>query len=191
MIENITNNLQSYTTELSQHRSISAAQISMHSFSGNDGESSFSGDQVSLSYFKIEESITYSSAGSMQSTLDAAYDLLRSHVLDVFEKQGMDFTLAIDDKTIDLRELSQNEAKELIAEDGYFGVDQTSDRIVDFAKGISGNDPTRLDAILQGIEKGFNEALEAFGGWLPEISHTTYDTVLEKLNNWAREPQAV
>ena len=91
------------------------------------------------------------------------------------------------------RDLSEysicKDAQAMIAEDGYFGVEQTSDRIVDFAIGIAGGDPSRLDAILAGVEQGFNEALEAFGGWLPDISYQTYDAVLAKLDAWANGEQ--
>ena len=35
------------------------------------------------------------------------------------------------------------------------------------------------------IEKGFQEALDAFGGWLPDISYDTLDSVMAKLDEWA------
>ena len=187
MVEITQNSQLGYSASISQYRSVTSADFSYQSVS--DDKSGVTGEQVSLSYFNIEETATYTSIGSVQSAADTAYDLLRSYVFDVFEKQGLDFTFSIDDETIDIRELSQEDAQALIAEDGYFGVEQTSDRIVDFAKGIAGNDPSRIDAILQGIEKGFNEALEAFGGWLPDISYSTYDRALEKLDNWVNEPQ--
>ena len=178
-----------YSANATYSKTITGAQLSVGKYSG-DQNGGFAGEQVNFSYFKIEESATYSSTGSIQSAADAAYDLLRGYVLDVFEKQGLDFTFSIGDDEIDLRDLTQQDAQALIAEDGYFGVDQTSDRIVDFATGIAGNDPTRLDAILEGVERGFNEALEAFGGWLPDISHQTYDAVLAKLEAWANESEA-
>lgn len=188
MVHLIDNNQPNNTAGTSQYKSVTGAHFSMTSQAGKVN-SSFSGDQVNFSDFKIEENTTYNNIGSIQSVAEAAYGILRNYVLDVFEKQGMDFTLSIGDDEIDLRELTQGDAQALISEDGYFGVAQTSDRIVDFAIGISGNDPSRLEAILEGIERGFNEALEAFGGWLPEISHTTYNTVLEKLDNWVKETE--
>jgi hypothetical protein len=56
--------------------------------------------------------------------------------------------------------------------------------------GIAGGDHSRLDAIKEGVEKGFNEALEAFGGWLPDISYDTYDAVMNKLDTWAESNSA-
>lgn len=188
MIDIIDNSQFNYSTSSTHQRTVTGAHLSITNQSG-ENNGSFAGDQVSFSYFKVEESYTYSSAGSIQSATDAAYDLLRSFVIDTFEKQGMDFTLSIGGDEVDLRELTQQDAQELVAVDGYFGVEQTSDRIVDFATGIAGNDPTRLEAILEGVERGFNEALEAFGGWLPDISYQTYDAVMEKLDVWASETQ--
>jgi len=144
-------------------------------------------DSVQISY-QEEVSMTYSSsltlpAGESQDQ----FSLLRGLVTSMLKEQGIDFKVANGDQEIDISTISQEEATELIADDGYFGVDQTSDRIVDFAIAIAGGDPTRLDAIKEGVEKGFNEALDAFGGWLPDISYDTYDTVMNKLDDWAED----
>ena len=130
--------------------------------------------------------MTYSSTLTMESGEDQdQYSLLRGLVTSMLKEQGIDFKVANGDQETDISEITQKEATELIADDGYFGVDQTSDRIVDFAIAIAGGDPTRLDAIKEGVEKGFNEALDAFGGWLPDISYDTYDAVMNKLDTWA------
>lgn len=71
-----------------------------------------------------------------------------------------------------------------IAEDGYWGVEQTSDRILDFAKALSGNDPDKADLLLDAFKKGFEEATKSWGDKLPDISQRTYDAVVEKFNNW-------
>jgi len=147
---------------------------------------SFEKDRVTLS-FSSESILTYNRSLSIQGTLDDAYELLRSHVFDVFEKQGMDTKIATDNGEIDLEALSTEEAQDLVAEDGYFGVEKTADRIFKFATGIAGGDPARVDAIREGVEKGFKEALDAFGGWLPDISYDTYDTVMKKLDDWVAE----
>ncbi len=141
-------------------------------------------DKVSLSY-SSESALTYSSSMTLQGGKNDGYDLLRGLVMNMLNEQGIDAKVATDTGEIDLNSLSQEDAQALIAEDGYFGVDQTSDRIVHLATGIAGGDATRLDAIKQGVEKGFQEALDAFGGWLPDISHQTYDAVMKKLDEWA------
>ncbi len=143
-------------------------------------------DTVTLNSEQQEKSVTYSNVLTIQTGEDQdKYNMLRGLVANMLKEQGIELKVTAGDKEINLNEITQEEAVELIDEDGYFGVDQTSDRIVDFAIGISGNDPSRLDAIKEGVENGFNEALEAFGGWLPDISYDTYDAVMSKLDAWA------
>jgi hypothetical protein len=141
-------------------------------------------DQVNLTY-SSESITTYNKSMSLETQTGDGYNLLRGLVLNIFKEQGLDYTISTDDSVIDLSTLSQAEAQELIADDGYFGVEKTSERIFNFAVGMAGGDPSRIDAIREGVENGFQEALDAFGGWLPDISHDTYDTVMKKLDDWA------
>ena len=89
------------------------------------------------------------------------------------------------DFTVDAATKAQAEAD--IAEDGYWGVDQTSDRIVDFAKALTGGDPEKIEEMQEAFIKGFKMAEETWGGKLPEISQKTYDAVLEKFAAWKKE----
>ena len=130
---------------------------------------------------------TYCSPFSSGEIADKGYEILRKLVATLLGEQGANSVIAAADSEIDIGQISREEAAELIAEDGYFGVGQTSDRIVKFAIAAAGGDAGRLDAIKEGVEKGFNEALEAFGGSLPDISHTTFTAVTEKLDAWAAE----
>jgi len=142
-------------------------------------------DSVTINYHQ-EVSMTYESSLTIQTgdTQDQ-YNLLRGLVTNMLKEQGIDFKIANGDQTIDISEISQEEAVALVADDGYFGIEQTSDRIVDFAIAMAGEDTSKLAAIKEGVEKGFAEALEAFGGALPDISYDTYDAVMEKLDAWA------
>lgn len=146
----------------------------------------FQSDEVTLSY-SSESVLTYNNSMTIEGMETDAYELLRNHVFGVFEKHGLDTKIATDNGEIDLEALSTEEAQELVADDGYFGVEKTAERIFSFAVGISGGDPSRIDAIKEGIDNGFKEALEAFGGWLPDISYDTYDTVMKKLDDWVAE----
>ena len=89
------------------------------------------------------------------------------------------------DFTVDAATKAQAQAD--IAEDGYWGVNQTSDRIVDFAKALTGGDPDKIEEMREAFKKGFKQAEETWGGELPEISQKTYDAVLEKFDAWAEE----
>lgn len=88
---------------------------------------------------------------------------------------GGNFTVSADVKA---------QAQADIAEDGYWGVNQTSDRILDFAKALSGNDKSKAQELADAFKKGFDQATKAWGGKLPDISQQTYDKVLEKFDNW-------
>jgi len=111
---------------------------------------------------------------------------LRQMIVNLFKEQGMSARIAADDTTIDFQKLTPEQAQDLIAEDGYFGVAQTSDRIVETAVALAGSDPEKLDQIKAGIDRGFEMAAQALGGALPDISSQTYDAVMEKLDAWAR-----
>lgn len=88
---------------------------------------------------------------------------------------GGNFTVSADVKA---------QAQADIAEDGYWGVNQTSDRILDFAKALSGNDKSKAQELVDAFKKGFDQATKAWGGKLPDISQQTYDKVLEKFDSW-------
>ena len=84
-------------------------------------------------------------------------------------------------------DLSQEEAAELISEDGFYGVAQTAQRIIDFALNGAGDDVERLQIARDAVLQGFKEAENIFGGSLPEISYQTLDKVLEELDANIRE----
>lgn len=71
-----------------------------------------------------------------------------------------------------------------IAEDGYWGVKQTSDRIVEFAKALTGGDASKAEEMRAAFEKGFKAATKSWGSKLPSISHQTYDAVMKKFDEW-------
>lgn len=75
-------------------------------------------------------------------------------------------------------------AKEDISEDGYWGVEKTSDRILEFAKALSGDDPDKADELLAAFKKGYEQATGTWGKELPDISSKTYDAVLKKFDAW-------
>lgn len=93
--------------------------------------------------------------------------------------------LASGNYTVDPATKAQAQAD--IAEDGYWGVEQTSDRIIDFANALTGGDPDKLEEMRDAFLKGYKQAEKTWGGKLPEISKKTYDAVLEKFDKLAEE----
>ena len=113
---------------------------------------------------------------------------LRSLVEKMMTKQGTAIANAdsmwsfLADGNFTVDEETQKQAQADIAEDGYWGVEQTSDRILDFAKALSGNDPEKADLLIDAFKKGFEDATKSWGKDLPDISQRTYDAVLEKFD---------
>ena len=81
-----------------------------------------------------------------------------------------------------IAELSQEEAAELVSEDGFFGITQTSERIANFVINGSAGDEDRLRAGREGMLAGFKMAEEMWGGELPEISQKTMQAAIEMVD---------
>jgi|GEM_PF-788202 len=86
-----------------------------------------------------------------------------------------------------LSELNPEEAQTLIAEEGYFGVKKTAQRIADFVLAGGGDNLDRLRSGRDGVLQGFAEAEKAWGGKLPEISYQTLNKALELIDKRVNE----
>ena len=115
---------------------------------------------------------------------------LRSLVEKMLLKQGQKFTTLADafdmikDGTIEVDDETAVEAQKEIADDGYWGVEQTSERLFSFAKALAGNDPTKADSMLEALQKGYDEAAGQWGGELPELCQKTLEATKKKLTDW-------
>jgi len=78
--------------------------------------------------------------------------------------------------------LSQVEATELVSEDGFFGVKQTSERIANFVIQGSGGDEELLREGRKGILQGFNQAEGQWGSKLPDIAYETISKAVEMID---------
>lgn len=122
---------------------------------------------------------------------------MQSLVTQMFEKQGIKIGTADDmwkalaggNFTADAATIAQ--AQEDISEDGYWGVNQTSQRIFDFAVALSGGDEETMEKMKAAVEKGFKLATKSWGRDLPEISNNTYDAVMEKFDNYFNENKEI
>ena len=122
----------------------------------------------------------------LKAEADARTESLRSLVEKLLGQQATKYGEATDiwsflksgDYEVDPETKAQAQAD--IAEDGYWGVEKTSDRIVQFAMALTGGDPDKVDSMIDAFKKGYAQAEETWGGKLPEISQKTYDAVLDK-----------
>lgn len=164
--------------------------------------------EVKAGEAKASEGATYESTinketdrskivAALKADAQARTESFKSMVQDMLAKQGHKFInaddiwkkLASGDFTVD--EETANAAKEAISEDGYWGVNQTSQRIFDMAVSLSGGDEDKMDEMLEAFKKGFKEATKAWGKELPSISHQTYDAVMEKFENYKKDTTEV
>ena len=87
-----------------------------------------------------------------------------------------------------LSEADRAQAQELISEDGYFGVKQTTARIMDFAKALVGENASeeKIELMRDAVQKGFDEVARLFGGFdnLPDVSKQTYDAIMKAFDEW-------
>lgn len=137
-------------------------------------------------YDKPATKIDQEALAEVKKAAESANSRLKALVKDLLARQGMTFKEALESPgDVEVDEQAVAEANELISEGGEFSPETVSDRIVNFAKAISGGDTEKYSLLKDAIEKGFNEARELLGGSLPEISEKTYSLVMEKLDTWA------
>lgn len=78
--------------------------------------------------------------------------------------------------------MNSDELNALISEDGFFGVENTANRIADFVINGAGDDLEKLQKGFEGMKQGFAEAERMWGGSLPQISQETIDKAIEKVS---------
>lgn len=129
----------------------------------------------------------------LKADADARTAQFKSLVEQLLSKQGKTFNTANDiwsilssgDFTVDPATKAQAQAD--IAEDGYWGVSQTSQRILDFATALTGGDPDKIEDMRNAFKKGYEQAQKTWGGELPEISQKTYDAVMAGFDKMATD----
>ena len=125
----------------------------------------------------------------LKADAQARIDQLRDLVQKLISKQGgvyadaNDIWNALREGKVEVDPETKAQAQADIAEDGYWGVNATSDRIIDFAKALTGGDKSKLNDMMEAFKQGYEQAEKTWGGKLPEISQKTYDAVIEKFNN--------
>lgn len=150
--------------------------------------------EASVTYEKVtSKKLDSTEIASLKAKSDAATENLRKLVEQLILRQDKNYWKSIGDSSENLMtELNittedVEAAKKAVSADGDFGVKAVSDRLVDFAKAISGGDKSKLSELISAIDEGFAAAKKALGGELPDICQQTYDETMRKLNDWANE----
>jgi hypothetical protein len=162
--------------------------------------SSASTSSVAAVYEKSSDSVITKSTSSTKSNAAIVAQLkadseartaqLQSLVQQMISKQGktlgtadsMWSFLASGNFTADADTIAQ--AQKDVATDGYWGAEQTSDRILSFAKALAGDDADKADELLEAFKKGYSQATKTWGSDLPSLCSDTYDLVEKKFNEW-------
>ncbi len=153
--------------------------------------------------------IDYDKIRSLKSDYRKGYSAFKQMVSTLLQKQGQksqdlmnkifggkgDFVNVTDlgkiMVSLDVDDETRAQAASLIGEDGAWGVKQVSQNILDFAKAVSGSDPSKIEEMKEAFLKGFSEAERVWGGALPELSYRTKEAVLEGFKEWENQASDV
>ncbi len=156
-------------------------------------------DATSTASTKKNNKVDADTIAKLKADADARFSQLKGIVEQLIMKQGKasetvsiweQFKNGVLDGSIEVDPATAKQAQEDISEDGYWGVKQTSERILDFAKAISGGDPDKAEEMREAIKKGYESAADLWGGELPEISQKTYDAVMKGIDEWKEQDEA-
>lgn len=132
----------------------------------------------------------------LKAEADSRTQSLRSLVEKMLLKQGQKFTSATNmyqllrEGKLDIDPATAKQAQADIGENGYWGVEQTSERLFSFAQALTGGDPSKAEEMKAAVLKGFKQAEKAWGGKLPDICQQTYDATVEKFDAWINTGKA-
>jgi len=120
-----------------------------------------------------------------------AADAIRKLVASMLGKDdaaGQGFWAARAGGKFQLSEADRATAQEMVGEDGFFGVKQTTARIMDFAKALVGDGASekQIENMRAAVQKGFDEVARMFGGFdkLPQVTKDTYDAIMKAFDEW-------
>jgi len=145
---------------------------------------------------KLSEADRSALVAKLKEDSDKRVTQFKSLVLNMFKKQGLSFKTAegtIDEDAMykklasgdfEVDEETKRQAQEDISEDGYWGVAKTSDRMLDFAKALTGGDADKMKEMVKAFDRGYQEATKTWGKDLPSISSDTRKATLEKFDKW-------
>lgn len=195
-VNGVTNNVSSNYTSYSNY---SKAEDTTAEKVDNKADSKETADSAGAVYEASKEAKdaasakkTYTPDANLVAKLksDAAQrtQQLQNIVEQLLTKQGRTYNTANGLKSIyeslNVDPATRAQAQKDIAEDGYWGVKQTSDRIFDFAMALCGGDPTKMEEMKNAFLKGYKKAEKQWGDKLPEICQNTYDAVLKKFEDY-------
>jgi hypothetical protein len=144
---------------------------------------------------KMTESERNNLVAKLKSDQEARQNQLMDMVHKLFNKQADTYGqssdmwkfLASGKFTVDAATKTQAQAD--IAEDGYYGVKKTSERMFEFAMALTGGDVDKMKEMQSAVEKGYKQAEKTWGGNLPDISKQTLDATNQLFEDYYKEQE--
>ncbi len=132
------------------------------------------------------ESIIQQLKESEEQRVQAFQETLKS----MLAQQGEEVNLAIGDMKLHVTPEQSAKAKEAISDGGEYSVEKVTDRIMDMAKALAGDDPSKIDMLKDAVIKGFEKAAGALGkkslDEMPDITKKTYESVMKEFDDWKK-----
>jgi len=190
----LTNNMQYSQMDLNAKYKKTTMDVDFIDKNGKKIDFSMTFEDLNFKYTKESLSYTKESIYDQSKVADA----LNKGDFKALDKMFKDITAKVNSSSLNYQKteikgnshsvkiegLTPEEAKELISDDGFFGVDQTSKRVADFViKGAKDN-PELLKAGREGVVQGFKDAEEEWGGKLPDISYKTQSKTLQLIDEY-------
>ena len=169
------------------------------------------GNSISSSTLTVDEVVTLGqssddssaltydkpTAGSTQgTTVDVSALLAKSNqqvsdflklLGNLVQQQGLQWNKVVSgEQQLTVDPQTKAAATQALSEDGEMGIKNTARRILDFARLGIGSDPSKIATIRAAVQQGFDEAKQAFGGSLPQISNQTRDAIMATLDDWQK-----
>ena len=173
------------------------SEVTKNTDAKNDGvvyekssESSDSSKKATYSVNKMSAEDRAALVKQLKADQESRQQQLTSLVQQMMSKQATTYANANDiwkflakgDFTVDAQ--TKLQAQKDIADDGYYGVQQTADRLFDFASALAGDDVEKMKKMQAAMQKGFDQATKAWGQKLPDISQKTMDAANKKFEEY-------
>ncbi|MDD3206519.1 MAG: hypothetical protein PHS74_12420 [Lachnospiraceae bacterium] len=193
-ITNTSNTAADYTTTASAKNKAKTASADSTGTAANDTGVVYESSANTATASKTKKNAAI--VAQLKADAEARASQLQELVHQMISKQGNSYGQATDmwqflasgNYTVDAA--TKTQAQQDISEDGYWGVNKTSDRILDFAQALCGGDPDKMEEMRSAFKKGFDEATKAWGKDLPGISGDTYNAVMNKFDKWQEDYKA-
>ena len=132
------------------------------------------------------ESILEQLRNSEEQRVKAFQETIKS----MLAQQGETINLNFRGMDLHVTEADSIKAKEAISEGGEYSVENVAGRIMDMAKALAGDDPSKIDMLQNAVIKGFEGATGLLGkksmDEMPSITRETYDNVMKQFDDWKK-----